>query len=84
MLRLMFAVVLIASPAFADDAEMISRYSDLHSDCRLGETVDGRELSDDETEAACKERDALGKQLTEKGYCWSYDEYTWEKCPLTN
>lgn len=84
MLRLALIVLLIAAPALADDATMISRYADVRGDCREGQTVDGRELNEDEIVKVCAERDVIGKALTDKGYCWDSGEQTWIVCPLIN
>lgn len=84
MLRLVFFVLLTAAPALADDAALISRYADVRGDCREGQTVEGRELSEEEIVKVCAERDVIGKELTDKGYCWDSGEQTWITCPLTN
>lgn len=84
MLRLFFAGLLIATPALADDAELISRYADVRMECRQGESPDGKPISVEESDASCEKRDVLGKELTDKGYCWDNGEQTWIICPLTN
>lgn len=84
MLRWVFAVLLVATPAKADDTALIARYGDIRMECRQGESVDGRELSQEESDASCKALEPIGKELTDKGYCWDSGEQTWIICPLTN
>lgn len=63
-----------------DGATVAAIYYEVRSDCRMRETVDGRQLTDEEAYKQCLILDALGEQLKAHGYCWDQGEQEWTFC----
>jgi hypothetical protein len=71
------ALTLTMQPAMAraDDgdkyngAEVAAIYYEVRSNCRMGETANGHQLTREESDKECLILDALGGQLKSHGYC---------------
>ena len=83
MLRILFALALIASPALALDQAELANYQDVRMMCRQGEDQNGP-ITRAASDTACVELDKLGHNLKERGYCWDNGEQTWFECGLMN
>jgi hypothetical protein len=55
-------------------------YYEVRGACRMGETQDGKVLSEKEHNKQCYILDALGEQLKRNGYCWDNPEQEWIVC----
>jgi hypothetical protein len=63
-----------------DGAAVATIYYEVRSNCRMGETADGRQLTSEEADKECLILDALGEQLQSHGYCWDQGEQEWFFC----
>ena len=83
MLRILFALALISSPALALDQAELENYQDVRMMCRQGEDQKGP-ITVAASDAACLELEKLGHNLKERGYCWDNGEQTWYGCGVMN
>jgi len=93
MIRIYCILLLVFAPTLGHAADDSSRkfdgvavaeiYYEIRSSCRSGETVDGRILTDEESNKQCLILDALGEQLIKHGYCWDQGEQEWAFCEIS-
>lgn len=70
MKALLLAAAMIATPAFAFDADpLIERLDEVVYTCDAGENHDGEKISEAVKAQACAEQIDLTMHLTENGYC---------------
>jgi hypothetical protein len=79
IIALSFLLVSSNAYAFSGPVTAAEWYA-VHELCRLGQMADGAELSKNDNDAACAERDKLQKELAANGYCWNNDEQEWAAC----
>jgi DNA-binding IclR family transcriptional regulator len=79
------SLVLLPALASAEEArfngrQAVEQYYELRGTCRMAETPDGRQLTEQEWDRVCELRDELGKQIRDHGYCWDSSEVEWYVC----